>query len=107
MRRPSRLLVAALPAVLLLGIAAFVFMRAQHTLDRARVAVAGEGRYPFELRALGRMENPGFEAIGSPATYSSGAFYGGRLYVSGPSGLFVVGAGDAMRTGGVALLKSY
>ena len=93
MRKPQWLLLAALPAVLVLGAAAFVFMRAQHSLDRATGMVAREGRFPFEMRVVGRMENPGFESIASPATYTSGAIYQGKLYVSGPSGLFIYGAG--------------
>lgn len=107
MRRLRWWFLAALPAVLALGIAAFVFLRAQHSLDRAGVAVAAEGRFPFEMRTVGRMDNPGFEAIATPVTYSAGAFYRGKLYVSGPSGLFVYGAAEAVRGGGTTLLKSY
>jgi len=107
MRRLRWWFLAALPAVFALGIAAFVFLRAQRSLDRAGVAVAGEGRFPFEMRAIGRMENPGFEWIASPATYTAGALYRGKLYVSGPSGLFVYGAADALRGGDAALLKTY
>jgi hypothetical protein len=117
MRRPrwsiktskNWLLLAALPAIFLLGFVAFVFLRAQHSLERAGKAVAQQGRFPVELRNLdasnpdrrnSRLPNPGFEAIASPATYASGAFYQGKLYVSGPSGLFVYGADDT-------LLKTY
>jgi hypothetical protein len=106
MRKPQWLLLAALPAVVVLGAAAFVFMRAQHSLDRATGMVAREGRFPFEMRVVGRMENPGFESIASPATYTSGAIYQGKLYVSGPSGLFIYGAGEAAGAG-ATLLKSY
>jgi hypothetical protein len=106
MRKPQWLLLAALPAVLVLGAAAFVFMRAQHSLDRATGMVAREGRFPFEMRVVGRMENLGFESIASPATYTSGAIYQGKLYVSGPSGLFIYGAGEAAGAG-ATLLKSY
>ena len=106
MRKPQWLLLAALPAVLVLGAAAFVFMRAQHSLDRATGMVAREGRFPFEMRVVGRMENLGFESIASPATYTSGAIYQGKLYVSGPSGLFIYGAGEAAGAG-TTLLKSY
>ena len=59
------------------------------------------------MRKVGLMDNPGFEAIATPVTYTSGAFYRGKLYVSGPSGLFVYGAAEAVRGGGTALLKSY
>jgi ligand-binding sensor domain-containing protein len=111
MRRPqwSRkwLLLTALPAVLALGAAAFVFIRAQHSLNRAGTTVTQRGRFPVDLINPGLRENPGFEAIASPVTYASGAFYQGKLYVSGPSGLFVYGA-DSTRGGiGDALLKSY
>jgi ligand-binding sensor domain-containing protein len=99
---------AALPAVFALGIAAFVFVRTQRTLNRAGETVAGEGRFPVEIRALGRMENAGFEAIASPAAYNSGAFYRGKLYVGGGAGLSVYGAGhEAGNDSGDALLKSY
>jgi hypothetical protein len=101
------LLIAALPAVFVLGTVAFVFVRAQHSLDRAGAAVAEEGRFPFEMRTLGRVENPGFEAIASPATYASGVFFQGKLYVSGPSGLIAYGADDAGSAGGAVLLKNY
>jgi ligand-binding sensor domain-containing protein len=107
MRRFRWWFLAALPAVFALGIAAFVFLRAQRSLDRAGVAVAGEGRFPFEMRAIGRMENPGFEWIASPAAYTAGAFYRGNLYVSGPSGLFVYGAAQAVGDGATTLLKTY
>jgi len=107
MRRPRWWFLAALPAVFALGIAAFVFMRTQHSLDRAKVAVAAKGRFPFEARTIGRMENPGFEWIASPASYTAGSFHRGKLYVSGPSGLYVYGAAEAVRGGGTALLKTY
>jgi len=53
------------------------------------------------------MENAGFEAIASPVSYTAGAFYQGKLFVSGPSGLFVFGAGDAAHGSSATLLKSY
>lgn len=107
MRRPSWLVLAVLPAVFALGAAAFVFIRAQHSLDRAGVEVAREGRFPFAIRTVGRMENAGFEAIASPATYTAGAFYQGKLFVSGPSGLFVLGSSDTAQANRIKLLKSY
>jgi ligand-binding sensor domain-containing protein len=106
MRKPQWLLLAALPAVLVLGAAALVFVRTQHSLERATVSVAQEGRFPFELRSVGPQENPGFESVASAATYSSGALYQGKLYISGPSGLLVYGAGEAPGVG-ARLLKSY
>lgn len=107
MRRPTWLLLAALPAVFLLGVATLVFIRTQHSLDRATADVAREGRFPFEMRAIGRTENPGFESIASPATYVSGALYRGNLYVSAPSGLFVYAAPAVTAGSSLTLLKSY
>jgi hypothetical protein len=107
MRRPSWLVLAVLPAVFALGVAAFVFIRAQHSLDRAGVEVAREGRFPFAIRTVGRTENAGFEAIASPATYTAGALYQGKLFVSGPSGLFVFGSSDTAQANRIKLLKSY
>lgn len=93
-------LAASAAGVLVLAFAAFAFFRAQRSLKRATAEVAQSGRYAFDLRTLGRIENSGFESIASPASYVSGAFLRGKLYVSGPSGLSVYGAGDA-------LLKTY
>ena len=107
MRKPPWLLLAALSTVFVLGAAAFVFVRTQHSLDRAGAEVARQGRFPFTMRTLGRMENPGFETIASPTTYTSGAFYQSKLYVSGPGGLFVYGADASTPGSDVALLKSY
>jgi hypothetical protein len=98
---------AAFPTVVGLGIAAFVVMRAQHSLDRASAVAAQQGSFPVELRKVGRQENPAFEAISSPATYTSGAFLQGKLYVSGPGGISIFGAPDLSRPYGSSLLKSY
>lgn len=101
------ILIAALPTAFLLGGAAFVlliFIRAQHSLERAGVALAQEGRYSAKLEPLAPVENAGFEAIASPARYVSGAMYQGKLYVSGPAGLYVFGSGEGF---GDSLLKSY
>jgi ligand-binding sensor domain-containing protein len=107
MRKPLWLLMAAIPTVLGLGVAAFVVMRAQHSLDRASTSVAQQGAFAVELRKVGRQENPGFEAVNSPATYNSGAFFQGNLYVSGPSGLDIYGASDVSHGNEISLLRSY
>jgi hypothetical protein len=97
MRRSRWILLAAVPTVLALGAVAFVFIRAQHSLDRAGVLVGQEGNFPFEMRTVGAQENAGFEAIASPASYTAGTFYRGKLYLSGPGGLFVYGGGDELQ----------
>jgi hypothetical protein len=51
MRNPRWWLLAALPAILVLGVAAFIFMRAQHSLDRAGIAVAQQGRFLLKYAA--------------------------------------------------------
>jgi hypothetical protein len=108
MRRPrwstKWLFLAALPTAIALGTAVFVFVRTQHSLDRSAAAVAQQGRFPVELVTLGSQENPGFEAIASPASYVSGAFFQGKLYVGGPSGLSVFDASDGVD---YTLLKRY
>jgi ligand-binding sensor domain-containing protein len=104
MRRRTWLLLAALPALTALGIAAFVVSGVRRSLDRARADVASEGRFPAELRTLGTLPNPGFETIASPASYRSAALYQGKLYVGGSAGLFVYGAGFGA---GDTLLQSY
>ena len=103
MRRATWWIVAAVPAVCVLGIAAIVVFRAQHTLDRAAVAVAHEGRFSAEVRTLAPESNPGFEAIATPARFTCGAMYRGKLYVGGPGGISVYSLGLS----GLTLEKSY
>lgn len=91
MRRFARAALA-LPAVLLLGAGAIVAVRVQRSLTHARVEVADEGKYAFDLTkfdptAVGRRENPGFEPLATPSSYSTGAVFQGKLYLAGAGGL--------------------
>ncbi|SNT21464.1 hypothetical protein SAMN05421770_105201 [Granulicella rosea] len=92
MRRPPTLVLVALPTALLAGAIAFAFMHAQHVLSRAGVTAARQHLSVFELRTLDpaamAAANPGFEPIAAPASFVSGAFFHGDLYLSGPAGLY-------------------
>lgn len=103
MRRQLWWLVAAVPALGLVGAAAIVAFRAQHVLDRAAVSVAREGRFAAAVRPLAAEVNPGFEAIASPDRFTCGAVFHGRLFVGGPSGISVYRPGLS----GLMLEKRY
>ncbi len=103
MRRQLWWLMAAVPAVGVLGVVAIVAFRAQHVLDRAAVSVAREGRFAAEVRPLAPANNPGFEAIATPTRFTCGAMYRGRIFVGGPSGISVYRLG----LGGLGLEKRY
>ena len=49
--------------------------------------MAAEEDLKFTVSRLNRLAPSGVEWISSPAAYSDAAFFGGRLYVCGPSGL--------------------
>ena len=85
--RKAAIAVVALPAILLLGAGALVIARVQHLLSHTRSQIANEGRFEFELRALSRPENAGFEPLASPSKYTSGATYHRNHYLAGPGGL--------------------
>ncbi len=97
---PKGIFLVATSLMLLLGFATFVVFRTQHTLEQAGAAVEKQGRFPFELRNVSPTANSGFEPIATPPAYTGGAFYQGKLYVSGPGGLSAYGGGDL-------LLKQY
>ena len=98
-KRPwrSALLAASLLFVFLAGLVAW---RAQRVLHSAAEQVASEKRIAFSLRRLEPAAAPGVEWISAPAVFAAAARFEGKLYVSGPAGLFEY---DARGT----LLKQY
>jgi len=77
----------ALPVALLLGAGLFVAARVQHSLAHARSQIAEEGNLAFDLTTVTHLDNPGFESLATPSSYSTAAVFQGRLYLAGSGGL--------------------
>ena len=76
-----------LPAALLLAAGTYVAVRVHHSLADTRAQVAEEGKLAFDLTTITHLDNPGFEPLASPAAYTSGAVFQGKLYLAGAGGL--------------------
>jgi hypothetical protein len=85
-RKPA-IAAAAIPVLLLLGTFALVAIRTQHSLTATRTQVASEATLPFDLRTLTPLDNPGFESLATPSSYTTAATIAGKLYLAGPAGL--------------------
>ena len=77
----------ALPVALLLGAGLFVAARVKHSLAHARSQIAEEGNLAFDLTTVTHIENPGFESLATPSSYSTAAVFQGKLYLAGAGGL--------------------
>jgi ligand-binding sensor domain-containing protein len=86
-RRTVAVLAIAAAALSLITVAA-VLWRVQQTLRSSERALAAQEQLPFELRTLGELPNPGFEAMSAPAVYKAAASFQGLIYLSGPAGLY-------------------
>jgi hypothetical protein len=78
---------AALPVALLLGGGLFVAVRVQHSLTHTRSQIAEEGNLAYDLTTITHLENPGFESLATPSSYSTAAVFQGKFYLAGPGGL--------------------
>jgi ligand-binding sensor domain-containing protein len=89
MRLPKSkwLLLIGVALLFLLGFAGLAVWKASRALRQASSEVAAEENLKFTVSRLDRAVPPGVEWISSPATFNDAAFFGGRLYVCGPSGL--------------------
>jgi len=65
-----------------------VCWRAQRALHTAQEQVAAAGHFRFQVRRVEPVPTPGFEWISAPAVFSAATRFQGKLYVSGPAGLF-------------------
>lgn len=74
-------------AALLLGAGTYVAVRVHHSLALSSSQVAEEGKLAFDLTAITHLDNPGFEPLATPAGYTSGAMFQGKLYLAGSGGL--------------------
>ena len=93
--KPTRRTVAVISiavAVLCLGVAGGVAWRVERALGDSRRATAASELLTVETRAVGTQPNPGFEGITAPAVFKSAAAFHGKIYISGPAGLYVYAA---------------
>jgi len=75
-----------------LCVAAVVAWRAEWALRGAALGVANSQNLPVSQSAFVPEPNPGFEALSAPAVFRSAASFEGRIYLSGPGGLFAYGS---------------
>jgi ligand-binding sensor domain-containing protein len=95
--KPQRRNVAVISiaiAALCLGVAGVVIWRVEKALSNSRRETAASELLGVETRAVGTQSNPGFEGITAPAVFKSVAAFQGKIYLSGPAGLYVY-SGDA------------
>jgi hypothetical protein len=76
-----------LPAALLLGAGTYVAVRVHHSLAISRAQLAEEGKLVFDITTITHIDNPGFEPLATPANYTGGAMFHGKLYLAGSGGL--------------------
>jgi len=80
-------LVVALALSNVLAFAGIAIWSASRALHRASEEVAAEENLKFTVSRLDHAVPSGVEWINSPAAFNDAAFFAGRLYVCGPSGL--------------------
>ncbi|MGP8253739.1 MAG: hypothetical protein ACLQHF_17050 [Terracidiphilus sp.] len=85
-------LFAVSAAVAAAGLSLAFYIRLQHSLRSAAAEANAAQHVAFESRVLSPATNVAVEWIGSPAKWTSGAVYDGRVYLGGPTGLFEINA---------------
>ncbi len=90
-----------LTALLLLGLGVAVlagaaFWRASRALRGAARELAAQSHLPFQTVQLDRRVPEGTDWISSPAVFNDAALFEGRLFLSGPTGLFEYTASGAL-----------
>jgi ligand-binding sensor domain-containing protein len=93
-RRSAAVLGIALGLLCLSG--AGVIWKAERALRSSERAVSSAQLLPVSVHFLASQPNPGFEAISTPAVFRSAASFGGRFYLSGPTGLFAYSTDGAL-----------
>lgn len=68
--------------------AAGLFWNFERTLRRSQREIAANERGAVTVTVLAGESNSGFETLSAPAVFRSAAGFGGRFYLSGPTGLF-------------------
>lgn len=72
------------------------FWRASRALGGAARQVAAESHVPFRFLQLDRQLAAGVSWISSPAVFNDAAAFNGRLFLSGPTGLFAYRPGGKL-----------
>ena len=83
------LLTFFLAGLILATCAAAVFWRASRAVKESAAQLAAQGEIRFTVTRLDRPVSSGFEPLSAPAVFTGAHLLGSRLYLSGPSGLFV------------------
>ena len=93
-RRTQRLLLVAIPVLLLMAAVTTAFWSAQTALTRSAAIATTQHQFGFTLRAFdpvaAQASNVGFEPVAGPDDFTSGAALDGTLYLGGPNGLTIV-----------------
>ena len=76
-------------AALCLSFALVVTWRVHRVLRQTSAAIEAEQSFEAEVSPLSLAAGSRFDWIAPPAVFSAGAVYQGRLYLCGPSGLYV------------------
>jgi hypothetical protein len=91
--RTQRLLLVAIPVILLMTAAAVAFWSAQRALTRSAASASSQHQLNFTLRTLdpsaAQAANLGFEPVAAPDDFTSGAILNGVFYLAGPGGLTI------------------
>lgn len=81
------------------GFLVFLHLRLEHSLATAKSEAGAAEKFPFVARVLSSPTSTAVEWISSPVTWSDGIVFQGRIYLSGPAGLFEYNAdGSAGRS---------
>src|ERR1700745_3521688 len=63
-------------------------VRVRRVLRQTSAAIDAEENFAVEVRPIDLAAGSRFDWISAPAVFSGGAFYQGRLFLCGPSGLY-------------------
>ena len=90
----QRLLLVAIPVILLVTAVGAAFWSAQRALTHSAAVASTQHQLRFTLRPLdpssSQASNLGFEPVAAPDDFTSGAVLDGALYLAGPNGLTIV-----------------
>jgi ligand-binding sensor domain-containing protein len=87
-----RALCAAATVVIAVGLSFAFYIRLQHSLRSATAEADAAQHVAFESRVLSPASNVAVEWISSPAKWTCGVVYNGRIYLGGPTGLSEINA---------------
>jgi ligand-binding sensor domain-containing protein len=85
-------LVAVAAVVAAAGLSFAFYIRLQHSLRSATAEANAAQHIEFESRVLSPATSVAVEGMNSPAKWTCGAVYNGRVYLGGPTGLFEINA---------------